>query len=97
MDLTILIEPTDSNGFRAICGQPLHLETAAETREQAVAQMRELIEGRLAGGAEVVQVKVGEETHPLASYIGMWSNDQGLQEWKTAIDDYRNANDGSAR
>lgn len=58
MQIPVLLEPVANNGFRAVCGEPLRLQTEAPTREEAVARLRELIERRVAAGAEVIAVSV---------------------------------------
>ena len=36
MDIPVLVEPLPNHGFRAVSGEPLHLETEAPTREEAI-------------------------------------------------------------
>jgi hypothetical protein len=95
MDIPVLVEPVANNGFRAVSGEPLHLETEAPTREEAIGKLRLLIERRMASGAEVVAVSVGVSPHPLAPFAGMLKDDPALQPWKQAMVDYRKKRDGS--
>jgi hypothetical protein len=40
MEIPVLIEPLADSGFRATSGEPLHLETEAPTREEAITKLR---------------------------------------------------------
>jgi hypothetical protein len=93
MDIPVLIEPLANNGFRAVSGEPLPLQTEAPTREEAVRKLRQLIERRVANGAEVVTVSIGESTHPLAGFAGMLKDDPLVEPWKQAMSDYRQQRD----
>src|SRR5688572_15716489 len=93
MEIPILVEPVANNGFRAVCGEPLRVETEAPTREEALEKLRRLIEGRVAGGAEVVAVSVGSGAHPLAAFAGMLKDDPLVEPWKQAMAEYRQQRD----
>ena len=41
------------------------------------------------GGAEIVPLDVGNETHPWLQFAGMFKDDPMLDEWKQAMADYR--------
>ena len=85
MEVPILVEPVADNGFRATSGGPLGLEIEASTRIEAINQLRELIDRRIAAGAEVVGIEVGGSKHPLAPFAGMLKDDPLLQPWKDAM------------
>jgi hypothetical protein len=89
MDIPVLVEPLANNGFRAVTGEPLRLETEAPTREEAIRKLRELIDSRVAAGAEVVAVSVGLSPHPLAAFAEMLKDDPSVSQWKQAMADYR--------
>ena len=93
MDISVLVEPNANDGFRAICGDPWGLEVAAPTREEAIGKLRQLIECRVAAGAEVVAVSIGDSTHPLASFAGMLKDDPLAPQWQQAVAEYRNERD----
>ncbi len=93
MDDSVLVEPVANDGFRAVCGDPWGLEVAAPTREEAIGKLRQLIERRVAAGAEVVAVSIGDSTHPLASFAGMLKDDPLARQWQQAMADYRNQRD----
>jgi hypothetical protein len=89
MQLPILIEPVSENLVRASTGAPLDLITEAPTRDEAVEKLRGLIQQRVAAGAELVEVTVATEPHPLAKFSGIFKNDPLLDEWKEAMAEYR--------
>ena len=49
----------------------------------------ELIDRRLNAGAEVVELEIRGEVHPLAPLAGMFKDDPLLQPWKEAMEEYR--------
>ena len=89
MEIPILVEPVSDNGFRATSGGPLGLEIEAPTRVEAIEQLRELIDRRIAAGAEIVGMEIGNSKHSLAPFAGMLKDDPLLQPWKDAIAEYR--------
>src|SRR5687767_5847283 len=96
MDIPVLVEPVANNGFRAVSGEPLHLQTEAPTREEAVSKLRQLIERRVADGAELIAVSVETSCHPLAPFAGMLKDDPLAEPFKQAMVDYRNKRDADA-
>jgi hypothetical protein len=93
MEIPVLVEPLSQNGFRAVTGEPLCLETEAPTREEAVSKLRELIERRVAAGAQVVAVSIDSAAHPLAAFAGMLKDDPLVGPWKQAMAEYRDDRD----
>ncbi|RIK82117.1 MAG: hypothetical protein DCC68_07250 [Planctomycetota bacterium] len=96
MEIPILVEPLPERGFRAVMGEPLHLETEASTREEAVAKLRELVDQRIAAGAQVVALPIEPDKHPLARFVGMLKDDPLVEPWKQAMQEYRDAHDDEA-
>src|SRR5262245_5273681 len=96
MDIPVLVEPAANNGFRAVSGEPLRLETEAPTREEAIQKLRQLIDRRVAAGAEVVAMPVGAAAHPLAAFAGMLKDDPSVEPWKQAMADYRRKRDAGS-
>jgi hypothetical protein len=93
MDIPVLVEPLPDSGFRAVSGEPLHLETEAPTLEEAIGKLRQLIDQRMAGGAQMVAVPVESPTHPLAPFAGMLKGDPLVEPWKQAMAEYRQERD----
>jgi hypothetical protein len=94
MEISVLVEPMANSGFRAASGAPLHLETEAPTRAEALGKLRQLIERRVAAGAEMVAVSVDVADHPLAAFAGRLKDDPMAEPWKQAMADYRRKRDG---
>jgi hypothetical protein len=95
MEIPIIVEPAGDNAFRASSGGLWGLEVEAPSREEAIRKLRELIDGRLSAGAEVLELEIGDRAHPLARFAGMFKDDPLLQPWKDAIAEYRRANEDS--
>jgi hypothetical protein len=89
MQIPVLIEPIESNGYRVTTGQPLALTAEGATRDEALGQLRERLQLRLSAGAEIALVEVSPPAHPLAPYAGMFKDNPLFDAWQQAIDDYR--------
>lgn len=82
MQIPVLIEPVANNGYRACGFEPLTLSAQGPTREAALAKLKEQVQARLTGGAEIVQLEISASRHPLAEFAGIFSPDDPLvQEW----------------
>ena len=93
MVIPVLGEGISANHFRAATGQPLRLEVEASTRSEAIEKLRRLIDSRIAAGAEVIDLPIRTEAHPLASFAGLLRNDPLVEPWKQAMAEYRDQND----
>lgn len=93
MQIPVLVEPTPGNGFRARSGEPLMLTAEGSTRDEALGQLRSLIQDRVAAGAQIVPLDVPSEEHPLAPFAGMLKDDPMFDEWQKAIEEYRRERD----
>ena len=91
MQINVLVEPLNGNGFRATGGAPFDITVEAPTREEALARLKEQVQARLSGGAEVVPLEVGEGENPWLQIAGMYKDDPLFDEWQQAIRDYRDA------
>ena len=90
MQITVLIEPVASNGFRARAGEPFGLTAEGATREEAIQKLRELMAKRIAAGAEVSQLEFGPAPHPWARFAGTWAEgDPVIAEWEKEVEAYR--------
>ncbi len=96
MQISVLVEPTSENRFRASSGDPLKLEAEAPTREEALRKLRELVRCRMKAGAQVVALDIGTSDHPLAQFAGMLKDDPLLEPWKRAVAEYRSERDNDA-
>ena len=89
MQIPVLVEPIDGKGYRARGGEPLPLVAEGPTREAALAKLREQLQARLKGGAEVVSLDLNDASHPLAEFVGMFKDDPLVEDWKKSMADYR--------
>jgi hypothetical protein len=89
VQIPVLIEPIDGNGYRARGGEPLPLTAEGPTREAALGRLKEQLQARLRNGAEVVALELTPTPHPFAEFVGMFKDDPMVQEWKKAMADYR--------
>jgi hypothetical protein len=88
VQIPVLIEPIDGRGYRARGGEPLPLTAEGPTREAALAQLKEQLQARLQGGAEMVSLEL-TPTSPFAEFVGMFKDDPLVEDWKQAMADYR--------
>jgi predicted RNase H-like HicB family nuclease len=93
MRLHVLIKPVAGNGFRAIGAEPFALTAEGATREEALQNLRQLIDSCLAEGAELVSLDVPASEHPLAPYAGMFKDNPLFDAWQEAIAELRRKED----
>ncbi len=91
MGIPIIVEPAGDNAFRASSGGLWGLEIEAPSRDEAIEKLREQINCRLDAGAEVLELEIRDQPHPLARFAGMLKDDPLLQLWKDAMTEYRQA------
>lgn len=82
MEIPVLIEPVAGNGYRAKCGEPLPITAEGRTRDEALANLRRLVEQRVAAGAEVAAMSVPAKNvaNPWAGFAGMFKDDPYFDE-----------------
>ncbi len=88
LQIPVLVEPVAENGYRATCAVPFDCAAQAATREEALKELRELIDRRLAV-AEVVSLDVNVCEHPWKPFAGMFKDDPLFDSWQEAIAEYR--------
>ena len=93
MQITVLIESTPGNGFRARTGEPLALTAEGASREEALSNLSEQIKSRVHNGAELVPLEVPAKEHPWAAFAGTLKDDPLYDEWREAIAEYRRKRD----
>jgi hypothetical protein len=89
MQIPILIEPVNGNGYRSRGGEQFALSAEGATREEVLAKLREQLDARLRNGSEVVSLDVPVEPHPLAQFAGMFKDDPLFESWQKSIAKYR--------
>jgi hypothetical protein len=89
MKIPILVEPTDDQRFRATGGSPLLGSVEADTADEAVEKLRDMIEDRLAKGAQIASIEIPDGDNPWMAGAGMFRDDTLYDDWQQAIADYR--------
>jgi predicted RNase H-like HicB family nuclease len=83
VELAVLVQPVEGNGYRAWCSDPLAASAEGATREEALSRLREVIEQQFRGGVEVVRLHIGGVFPRTATPI--WPDDQITQDWLAGI------------
>jgi hypothetical protein len=96
MEIPVLVELINGNGYRATSGSPFSLCADGATREDALAKVREQFEGLLNRGATVAAIESGPQPHPLAGLIGIFKDDPWIDDWKKSVAAYRRKTDKDA-
>ena len=75
MEIPVIVEKVNGNGFRARAATPEALSIEGPSREAVLAQMQELLQKKLSE-VEVVrlQVPLPGEDHPWLAVAGMWKD-----------------------
>ena len=60
--------------------EPFGLTAEGATREEALAKLKEQVQARLGGGAELVALEVGPAQHPWMPFAGMFKDDPDFKE-----------------
>jgi hypothetical protein len=89
MRISVLIEPVPGHGYRAKGGEPFAMTAEGATRNDALQNLRRLIEGKVAAGAEIVTLDVPVDEHPWLPFAGMFRDDPLVQEWKETMAELR--------
>ena len=80
MEIPVLIEPVAGNGYRARGSAPFAYTTEGTTPEEAVRNLQLRIDSELAGGAQVITLKVPAAENPWSRYAGMFKDDPMFAE-----------------
>ncbi len=89
MRISVLIEPVPRHGFRASGGEPFAMVAEGATRDDALQELRKLIEGKVSAGAEIVTLDVPVAEHPWLPFAGMFRDDPLVEEWKETMAELR--------
>jgi hypothetical protein len=93
VEIPVLIEAVQGNGYRASTGQPLSLVGEGATWEEALAKLQQALQARLAAGSQVVALQLPGTEHPLAQFAGMYKDNPLFDEWQEAIAENRRLED----
>ncbi len=89
MEVSVLVERLDANGYRAT-SVGLDAASEAPTREAALDGLRRVLRDKLAT-AELVRLEIplAEESHPWKPLIGRWRDHPDLNEVERHMREYR--------
>ena len=90
MQVPILIEWLPDNSFRATAGFPFSLTAEGKTRDEVLQKIRELIDGHLTVGREILQLEVAIPENPWLRDVGTLDPEDPLvQEWIQIMEENR--------
>ena len=82
MEIAVLLEPVENNGFRATSLTTNRMAAEAPTRQEALDRLQDLIRGQLAHAELVkIQVPLPGEPHPWRPLAGTWKDHPDLAEF----------------
>ena len=85
MEVSVILEQVESNGYRASCGEPFAATAEGGTREEALDRLRGMLADKFAAGAEVVRLHV-----PVRQAKGpIWPDDEITRDWLEGIAEAR--------
>jgi len=89
MNVSVVLERVENNGYRARCAEPIPASAVGETRDEALDRLRTLLADKVAGGLEVVQIRLPTVTpeRPL------WPDDEVTRLWLEGIEEARRRGD----
>jgi len=96
MQIPILIERIESNGYRARGGEPLAMTAEGNTQEEALANLTEKLRARLGRGEIIVPFDLPAQPNPLAEFVGIFKDDPRINDWKKSMKAYRRKRDKDA-
>lgn len=91
MRIPVMIEHLPENGYRARAGDPFGFSVDAATRDEALQQLRELIDRKVKSeGTEIMHLEVPVAENPWLKMAGTLDpNDPMVQEWIQIMDENR--------
>jgi hypothetical protein len=89
MQIPVLVERANGNGYRARSKNPFAVSAKGATREEALAKLRTKVQAKLNNGTELVGLEIGQEPHPWMEFAGMFKDDPWIDDWKRSMEEYR--------
>jgi hypothetical protein len=98
MEITVVVEPVNNNGFRARSVESVALEAHGATADEAVVNLRALLAARMTASRVVVAEDVaGTSENPWLKLAGTHQDDDPMiRDWEKNIADYRREIDEDA-
>jgi hypothetical protein len=75
--------------FRGPAGSPFDWSAEGATPDEAVRNLQGVAAARQAAGIQTATINVNDSENPLAKYAGCMKGDPMLEEWRKAIEEYR--------
>jgi len=89
MQIPVLVEKVEGNGYRARAGEPFGFTVEGVNRQDALDKLRAMIDNKLKAGGELIEFDVPPE-HPFARWAGTLDpNDPDVQEWLRIMEENR--------
>ena len=88
MEIPVLIETVNNNGYRARSGEPLPLCAEGASPSEALKNLRQMMDSRLQNGTQMTTLKIGTE-NPWEKMDGVFEEEPLFDEWQKAIENYR--------
>ena len=86
MEIAVLIEPVEGNGFRARGVELASLSAEGPTREAALEYQRKLLQDKVCGGSQIVSVDTAASEPPLRLVAGICDPEDTLMAgWKATM------------
>ncbi|MDB5311239.1 MAG: hypothetical protein JWO38_5441 [Gemmataceae bacterium] len=89
MEIPVLIEPIQGNGYLARTGSPFDWAAEGATAEEAVQRLLEVATARVAAGTRLTAIAVPDTAHPYAPLVGSLKNHPLFEDWRRAVEEYR--------
>ena len=89
MEIPVLIEPLPGSGFVARTGSPFEWSAEGATPEEAVKKLQGVALERRAAGVHTSTINLNGAVHPLAEFAGSMKDSPLWDEWRKAIEEYR--------
>lgn len=89
VQLPVLLEQIPGEGYRATGSEPFALIARGATRDDAIRNLRSLIENKVSAGAEIVTIDIPDAGHPWLPFAGMLRDDPLVEEWKQVMAESR--------
>jgi hypothetical protein len=90
MQIPVLVERIGRNEFRAKAGEPFALSAEGRTHEDALRNLRQLIDSKLSAGTELACLDIPTNHNPWLRMAGCWDPDDPMvQQWKEILKENR--------
>jgi hypothetical protein len=93
VQIPIVVERIENNGYRARSGEPFALTAEGQTADLAAKNLEDLIAIRVKDAVKVMTLEVPGNSHPWMPMAGMYENDPLFDEWQAIIAERRRLED----